>query len=302
MPILLNKNESVVVLGEAMIELSGITENSASIGVAGDTFNTAVYLARQDVDVQYVTALGVDQFSDRIRRALTAEHIGTDWIRTIPERIPGLYAISVDDEGERSFDYWRRKSAARKLFEAEGIEEVLTSISSTGLLYISGITLSIMRDRIYELTALAERVRENGGHVVFDTNYRPKGWSSQEQAMSIISRFAPFVSIALPTLEDDCALFGLKDAVECAEKWQGFGASEVVVKAGGKGAYLPNEGWIVPPNVIKPLDTTGAGDSFNGGYLGARIKGAEPSDAALAAHKLAAKVLMTPGAILKKEV
>ena len=171
MPILLNKNESVVVLGEAMIELSGITENSASIGVAGDTFNTAVYLARQDVDVQYVTALGVDQFSDRIRRALTAEHIGTDWIRTIPERIPGLYAISVDDEGERSFDYWRRKSAARKLFEAEGIEEVLTSISSTGLLYISGITLSIMRDRIYELTALAERVRENGGHVVFDTNY-----------------------------------------------------------------------------------------------------------------------------------
>lgn len=297
----LNENKRVVVLGEAMIELSDITEENASIGVAGDTFNTAVYLARQQVDVQFVTALGIDPFSDRIRRALTRENIGTDWVMSMPTRIPGLYAISVDDDGERSFDYWRTQSAARKLFETERIDEVLAAMSSTGLLYISGITLSILRDHIDELTRLAERVREHGGQVAFDTNYRLKGWASAEQALSTISRFAPYVSIALPTLEDDCALFGLKDAAECAETWQSFGASEIVVKAGGEGAYLADEGWIKPPEIIQPVDTTGAGDSFNGGYLGARLRGSQPAEAALAAHRLAAKVLMTPGAILKPD-
>jgi 2-dehydro-3-deoxygluconokinase len=301
MSILQSKNKQVVVLGEVMIELSGITDTQATIGVAGDTFNTAVYLSRQGVDVSYATALGQDQFSDRIRAGLIGEHIDTGFVLSLPDMNPGIYAINLDEYGERSFDYWRGQSAARRFFEAQGCDDAIASMSSAGLLYLSGITLSVLNSHISELVQLVVKVRENGGEVVFDTNYRPSGWSSHEQALSVISSIAPYVSIALPTLEDDCELFGLKDEVECADKWRSFGAKEIVVKGGGKGAYLPDVGWIKPPEVIKPKDTTGAGDSFNGGYLGALILGKAPEEAVMIAHQLAAKVLMTAGAILPKQ-
>ena len=268
-----DKNMTAVIFGEAMIELSGITTTQATIGVAGDTFNTAVYLSRQGVNVQYATALGCDQFSARIREALENENIKTDLVLDVPDRTPGLYAISVDDEGERTFDYWRSNSAARKFFDAVGVEIALSIMSSANMLYLSGITLSVLRDRLDDVISLAAEVRKKGGEVIFDTNYRANGWSSKEEAVEAISRFAPYVSMALPTLEDDCALFDLRDEMDCVEKWQGFGAAEIVVKAGAKGAYIPGIGWVQPPHVIKPKDTTGAGDSFNGGYLGARIMG-----------------------------
>jgi 2-dehydro-3-deoxygluconokinase len=300
MSILFRENECVVVLGEVMVELSGITDTHAAIGVAGDTFNTAVYLSRQGVKVKYATALGEDRFSDRIRKALQEEHVNTDFVLTLPGMNPGIYAINLDEHGERTFDYWRGQSAARHFFEAQKCNDAIESISSSNLLYLSGITLSVFSHRLNDLTQLVANVRENGGDVIFDTNYRPNGWISHEEALSAISRVAPYVSVALPTLEDDCALFGLRDEVECAEKWYSFGAKEVVVKGGGKGAYLPGKGWIAPPEVIKPIDTTGAGDSFNGGYLGARLTGKQPSEAIVEAHRLAAKVLMTPGAIVKE--
>jgi 2-dehydro-3-deoxygluconokinase len=58
---------------------------------------------------------------------------------------------------------------------------------------------------------------------------------------------------------------------------------------------------IAPHEALRPVDTTAAGDSFNAGYLAARIGGASPIDAARAGHRLAGIVIMTPGAIIARE-
>ena len=198
-----------MVFGEAMIELSGISGTSCTLGVAGDTFNTAVYLRRLGWPVGYVTALGDDPFSERIRRALTSEGIGAEHVLCHPRRSPGLYAVNLDANGERSFTYWRETSAARAFFTTPGSEAAMRRVGEAGALYLSGISLSLFdRDGHERLAAAAGNIRERGGHVLFDTNYRPRGWPDPAAARRAVETLAPFVSVALPTFEDEALLFG----------------------------------------------------------------------------------------------
>ena len=88
----------------------------------GDTFNTAVYLARAGIDVAYATALGDDPYSDGIVSMASAEGIKTDLMLRVPGRLPGLYMIETDNKGERRFRYWRGEAPARELFELAELE------------------------------------------------------------------------------------------------------------------------------------------------------------------------------------
>ncbi|MEE9433766.1 MAG: sugar kinase [Sphingorhabdus sp.] len=288
------------VFGEAMIELSGVSKSGAKIGVAGDTYNTAVYLSRAGINARYVTALGDDPFSQRIISAMQKEHIDTASILEIPGGSPGLYAIEVDDAGERSFTYWRSASAVRGFFGQNGTDKIVADMKRAKTLYLSGITLSLFdaagRQNISDIM---QAVRAGGGQVVFDTNYRARGWISRDEAAQAIEAIMPLVSTALPTWEDEKDLFGVVDAESCAARWHRVGASEVVVKAGEQGAYSKETGWISPPRIITPIDTTGAGDSFNGAYLAARLHGSSLADAIAQGHALTAKVLLTNGAIIQ---
>ncbi len=291
----------VYVFGEAMIELSGVASDSAKIGVAGDTFNTAVYLSRSGIRARYVTALGDDSFSLRILSGLRGEGIFTSGCVIIPDSAPGLYAIDVDDAGERSFTYWRSDSAAKRFFDRPESAAIIEPMKRAKTLYLSGITLSIFgtKDRA-KTVEIARCVKDSGGQVVFDTNYRPRGWNNKSEARHAVEALMPYVSTALLTWEDEQALFGDATAEDCAKRWRDGGVGEVVVKAGPRGAYTRQTGWLPPPKLIKPLDTTGAGDSFNGAYLAARLSGGTIENAIMAGHELAAKVLMTPGAVLPK--
>ena len=107
----------VVCIGEVMIELTRGSDGRFGIGCGGDTFNTAVYLARAGIEVAYATALGDDPYSDGIVSMAAAEGIKTDLMLRVPGRLPGLYMIETDDKGERRFHYWRGEAPARELFE-----------------------------------------------------------------------------------------------------------------------------------------------------------------------------------------
>ncbi len=290
---------SVVVFGEAMIELSEVQSAKACLGVAGDTFNTAVYLARLGIDVQYITALGDDPFSARIAIALQAENIDTSSVIIIPHKTPGLYAIDLDPYGERAFTYWRSDSAAKQFFNTLGVKKIINDMTNANILYLSGITLSIFDEASRtEITKLLKTIHSAGGQIVFDTNYRVSGWKNRAMAISAVEAIMPFVTIALPTWEDEKKLFNDDNVEACAARWHAAGAHEVIIKAGSQGAYSVKTSWVAPPRALKPIDTTGAGDSFNGAYLAARISGVSIKQAIMKGHELAAKVIMTNGAIL----
>ncbi|MEO3429021.1 sugar kinase [Pelagibius sp. CAU 1746] len=295
-------------IGECMIELSETAggDGAMHLTFGGDTLNTAVYLARSlgdcDAEVHYVTALGDDPFSDEMLAAWQGEGLKTDQVRRLPGRLPGLYIIRTDENGERSFHYWRNAAAARELCRPEQAEALKGALAGFDLVYLSGITLGILdaesRGRLF---GLLETLKQGGCRIAFDTNYRPRLWESPEEAREAATKVLSLADIALPTFEDDAALFGDTGPEATVERLFGLGVEEVVVKCGAEPCVIGRRRGIARvtgEKVEKPLDTTAAGDSFNGAYLAARLAGAGPEEAAAAGHRLAARVIATKGAII----
>lgn len=288
----------VVCFGEGMIELARGADGQARVGSGGDTLNTAVYLARLGVPVSFLTALGGDPWSEDLRKAWGAEGVALDLALTHPGRAPGLYAIATDAAGERSFTYWRDQSAARALFDCPGVEDALALAARCDLLLLSGITLALFDDAgRARIGALLRAVRANGGRVAFDPNHRARLWPDVGRYRAAVTAIRPYVSIALPSFDDERAVWGDAAPDATFERWSAGGV-ETIVKNGSEGA-LTAAGWVPAP-VRVALDTTGAGDSFNAGYLSARLAGHGVEEAARRGARLAAEVVRHPGAIIPR--
>jgi len=286
-----------IFLGEAMLELSQNGE-SWTLGYGGDTLNTAVHLARAGIDIGYFTAMGVDEFSKQVTWKWQAEGLDTSLVLTHPARIGGLYAISCDTSGERSFTYWRGESAAREMFDCPGTAAACETVAKARLFGFSLISLAILNDRgRNKVLEMARGVRDAGGMVAFDGNYRPQLWPDPETAQLWRNRAIEVASVGLPTQEDEEALSGLASASAIAEHWRGLGCVEVIVKMGVQGASLGGGPVIAPPQRLEAIDTSGAGDAFNAGYLAARLSGASLEVATLRGHQLAGWCVMQRGAI-----
>jgi 2-dehydro-3-deoxygluconokinase len=295
---------AIVCFGECMIELSrNAALDTWHMGFAGDCANVAIYCARGGAQVGFLSAVGSDPYSDELRAFLIGEGVECSLVLTHPTRVPGLYAISTDDRGERTFTYWRDQSAAREFFALAGAGAALAEAAQARMLYLSGITLSLFSEAgRAQVTDLARAVRVNGGEVVFDGNYRPRGWSDPATARAAFAAIAPHCSTVLPTFDDEAMLYDAADPSDSLERWHDAGARLVVVKMGEDGALFSHKGEasrLIPcPSRRAARDTTGAGDSFNAGFLTALLAGAEPEGAVLAGHRLAGEVVMHPGAII----
>ncbi|SDI36218.1 sugar kinase [Aliiruegeria lutimaris] len=299
----------IACVGEAMIELSlGASEGAARVGYAGDTLNTAIYLRRllpEDYEVEFVSAVGVDPLSDRMLAFIESEGVGVAHMRRHPDRIPGLYAITTDDAGERSFTYWRSASAARTLFADDG-GETFAALSRFDLVYFSAITLAILSPaQRADLFAWIDGFRAAGGKVAFDSNFRPKLWENLATAQKDVEIAWRKCDIAFPSVDDEMDLFGDADAEAVMQRFEGYGVPYGALKRGGEGP-LPIGVSLDTPNsyrmVDKVVDTTAAGDSFIGGFLSQYAQGAGIGAALLAGHECAARVITCPGAIIPKEI
>jgi 2-dehydro-3-deoxygluconokinase len=292
---------TVLAIGEAMIELSGADLRAPALGFAGDVLNTAIGLARLGVGVGFATALGDDPFSAELLSMVGDEGVGTSAIATVPGGLPGLYAIRTDADGERRFYYWRRDSAARRMLDSGRDAALGAAVSAARHVYLSGITLAILPDAARQaLFALLDRARDAGTTILFDGNYRPALWGDPGEARAATAALLARTAIALPTFQDEQALFGDRTAEAVAARLHGLGVAEVVVKDGVRGCFVSAPGssrWVDVPVAVAPVDTSGAGDAFNAGYLAARLAGRPPADAALAGHRMAAVTLAHAGAI-----
>lgn len=288
----------IAAIGEAMIELSMVGD-TPQIGVAGDTLNTAIYLKRTAprVRVDYVTRLGHDAFSQQIADFIAAQDVGTEAIERDETRTCGLYGITTDGAGERTFTYWRSQSAARQVFSGPNGPS-FDWLNWYDAIYLSGISLAILppetRDPLLRWLA---NYRASGKRVIYDSNYRPALWPDQATAQAVTETMWHMSDIALPSQDDEAAIFN-ETLDEVAARFVGMGKSGAL-KRGPEGPLCLEtsaSGTYAPAQQV--VDTTAAGDSFNGGYLGARLTGASQADALRAGHDLAARVVGHRGAII----
>ncbi len=285
----------VACIGECMVELRERPDGLLARAHGGDTLNTAVYLARLGVPVDYVTALGEDPWSAEMLSAWQEEGIGTALVRRLPGRLPGLYIIQTDPDGERRFLHWRDAAAARLLFDHLDPAE----LAPFGLLYLSGITLSLYADRAPLFEALAQ-ARARGALVAFDTNFRARGWPDLDAARTLYRQLFALSDVVLASAEDLRPLFGEDGEAELARHAPG---RELVLKLDHPASVVTVAGSTVRVEaapVPRVSDTTAAGDSFAAAYLAARLRGLPPEAAARAGHDLAGLVVGHPGAIMPR--
>ncbi|MGH8368744.1 MAG: sugar kinase, partial [Pseudomonas sp.] len=293
-------------IGECMIELQHRADGSLQQSFGGDTLNAAVYLRRElgePSTVDYVTALGDDSFSDAMCKHWAEEGLGLGMVQRLPGRLPGLYCIQTDANGERKFLYWRNEAAVRDCFTTPAAEPILAALPTYDVVYFSGITLAVLGEvgRARLLETLVE-TRKRGGKVVFDNNYRPRLWASVDAARAAYHAVLAEVDIALLTEDDERALFGYEDSEQVFAAYPTI--AEVVLKRGADACLIrwEDERFEVPALVVeKVVDTTAAGDSFSAAYLASRLKGGSPQDAALAGHRLASRVIQVPGALIPRD-
>jgi len=291
-----------VAIGECMIEMSGGNDRQYRLGYAGDTLNTSWYmraLLPKDWSVDYATALGDDLYSQEMRSFFDAAGIGTSHIQEIKGRRPGLYMIHQAG-GDRHFTYWRGQSAAKLL--ADDTEALDAALKDADLVYFSGITLAILAPRARgRLMKAIVKARNAGARIAFDPNLRPALWTSPDIMASTLTAAATISDIVLPTHSDEAALFKDASTDATADRYLDLGVEEVAVKNGAEPAVIATRNGrdtVASKKARNVVDTTGAGDSFNGGYLSSRIAGATPAEAAARAHEVAGVVIGHPGALV----
>lgn len=293
----------VLCIGECMVEFFCRDDGLWQQGFAGDTLNVAWALRAllpQTASVDYLTRIGTDALSDRMAETLAVAGIGTAHLQRDGERTLGVYTIQTDSLGERRFSYWRSESAARRLAENE--LPLKTAIMGADLVYVSGITLAILPppDRTRLLSCLGQRGKREF-QLAFDPNIRPRLWEDMTTAAREINAVAQISDIVLPTFDDEALAFGDIDASSSVARYRTLGAEVVVVKDGTRPTRFATsvaEGAIAVVPARHVVDTTGAGDSFNGAVLAGLLGRARIEPSIRLAQRVSAKVVTHRGALL----
>jgi 2-dehydro-3-deoxygluconokinase len=295
----------VVSVGEVQIQLARGSDGRFSLNCGGDAFNTSVYLARAGIDVAFASAVGNDPYSDAILAVASAEGISRDLILQAPGRLPGLSLIDEAAAGTERIYTWGEVAPVCDLFELAGWDRIPETMMTAKLIYFTGITLSLYSNvGLGRFLTIIELARQNGVKIAFDGNFRPRAWKGDlTRTRTVFMEALKRVDIALPTYDDEAVLWGDPSPEATVQRLQAFGIREIAVKNGPNSALVASGGtseFVPVPEVVVPVDPLAAGDSFNAGYIAARLKGEGPSAAARAAHQLAGQVIRHHGAIMPR--
>ena len=273
----------ILSLGECMVEFFAeepLSEaETLQKAFAGDALNLLAAASRLGSSCGFLSRVGNDPFRQYLLDSWKSLGIDTSHVKRVEGR-NGIYFISIYGRGERDFTYYRAGSAPSTMTPDDLDPDY---IAQARVLHISGITLAISETARATALAAARIANEKYVCVSFDPNFRPALWSAAE-ARAAAEELLPHVNIALPSGPEEMEqLFGLTTAEATADYLRGFGAYAVAVKLGEAGVYLSTEDgkWTIPAYTVPhAVDTTGAGDAFNGAFLHGLVEYMPALDAA----------------------
>ena len=286
----------LVALGECMVELhAGEPLGEAAQltrAFGGDVLNALASAARHGGRTGFITRVGDDPFGPSLLRQWRQLGIDTEQA-PLAAGDNGVYFISLLEGGEREFTYRRKDSAASRIAAAD-LDAAY--IASANCILLSGITQAISDSAMQATLAAARIARAYGVKVAYDPNYRPRLWAERgglDAARRAFNALLPLVDILLPSHPTDFELFAAAPVLAAHP------GLELAIKCGAEGSLLmlPNGPLCIAPAEATVVDTTGAGDAWNGAYLLHRMRGADAERAATLANQAAAAKLAHRGAI-----
>lgn len=241
--------------------------------LAGAEVNVCIGLTRLGHGATYITRLGDEPLGHYIEKILKKESIGTEFITYDDIYKTGVQLKNKVTTGDPYAPYYRKGSAASHI----GVKEI-DAIDFTGIkiVHITGIPPALSKSCREATYRLIERAKENNVFITFDPNLRPALWESKEVMIKVINDIASHCDMILPGTAEGLTLMGSEDPKEIALYYRQLGVKTVIVKLGGKGAYVSDmdDTYIVPGfKVSQVVDTVGAGDGFAVGVISGKLEG-----------------------------
>ncbi len=262
----------VVCMGETLVDFlpaeSGrrVREVSAwSPCVGGSLANVSVGLSRLGARAGLVSVIGEDEFGLFLRERLAAEGVDVSHMRHVSEARTGLVFISLDARGERSFTFFRTRSA-EFLLAPQDVDEAF--LGRARVLHWGSNSLQLPEARL-AMQRAAEWMRQEGRLVSCDPNLRLHAWADPSEPKRILERLLPLCSVAKLSEEELTFVTGSSDVRPALESLRDRGVLLPIVTLGERGAAFlwKGEEVRVPAPHARVVDTTGAGDGFVAGFL-----------------------------------
>ncbi len=265
-----NKSIDVVAFGEMLIDYtqSGTTETGIRTfdeNPGGAPGNMAVAVAKLGRKVSFVGKVGTDLQGELLIETLKNNQVDVSGMVQDDKYFTTLAFVQINENGERKFSFARKPGADTQLEVSDLKPEI---IESAKIFHFGSLSLTEEPSR-GTTWAAAEMAKKAGAVISYDPNYRELLWSSREAAMEQMRSVVGLVDIMKISDEETELLTGKVSPEEASQCLIDQGVKVVVVTLGGEGAYIRTKDATmkVPGFKVQPVDTTGAGDSFWGGFV-----------------------------------
>lgn len=268
------KKFDVVAFGEILIDftfagVNGDGKNLYEENTGGAPANCVGAVCKLGGSGAFIGMTGNDVFGKNIRRDLQKINVDVDSMKCCPFQHTTLAFVSLNESGERSFSFCRNPGADTQI----SFEDVDRNyLDNARILHVGSLSLTQEPAKTTTLKMI-DHVKKSGGLISYDPNWRESLWSDRELAIKEMKSLIPFADIVKVSDEELKILYGDVSLEEGAELIASQGARLVSITMGAKGVFYRYSGaggivfgTMTPPNV-NVVDTTGAGDSFNGGLL-----------------------------------
>lgn len=262
----------VITLGESMVVFTPESygalryEHAYRSRLAGAESNTAIGLSKLGISASWMSRLGEDEFGHYVRNMIRAEGVDTSAVVMDLEHRTGIMFKQREYGGETTVYYYRENSAASHMRPGDLKDAWFQGAS---YLHISGITPVLSQDCLETVQEAVRLAQQNKVGISFDPNIRKKLWNGKNYTECF--RELTFLSnVVMMGLEEAEVLFGTREIPQILDTVFTKGCAQAVaIKDGGNGAVVANqrEQYHIPPYPCHPLETVGAGDGFNAGFL-----------------------------------
>lgn len=278
----MDNNLDIITIGEGLIELSSNISLSSTSSLdkyyGGDTLTTAVAARRMGSKVGYITRIGNDYFKDFLLGSWQSEGLDISQVKPSAE-CNGLYLLSRPKNKEKEFSYYRKKTAASRL----SIDDISESyIERAKIFYTSGIAQSLSLSAEEAIRKAYHIAKEKGIITAYDPNYTPLIMTPEEakEAFDDVIQYIDILFLSAKT--DTPRLLDITSNEKVIKHFWDMGVSTIVIKSGKDNGYYTGYGGDIVFSkffTMDPVDTTCAGDAFNGGFLHAIASGYSPFEA-----------------------
>ena len=294
---------TVVVIGDANVDLEiqlpvdsrpTHANPDPTMSGGGSAANTAAALARLDVPTRFVGAVGADAAGRHAVESLARSGVDVSAVQAVTSEPTVMVVVVLPPGGERLIYVWPPRGGAHAMLDAD---RATNAVEHADWVHVSGICLRVTPARESVLAAM-EWARDRRIPVSLDLNLRLENWGWEAGFRAVALEAVERADVVLGSAADEISALGGADDPIAAARAIGAGERLIVARLGADGAMAITDRDVTSAAGldVEVVDTVGAGDAFNAGFIAARLEDRSLDEALMWGNTVAASTVAEHGA------